>query len=151
MQPAHKVLIVEDSELQADMLNYNLDNLGLENITRATNGIHALELFENALLDGSRYSLVFLDIVMPEMDGQEALMRMRAMEKKAGVSDENKTTIIMTTSLSSPEDMISALLEGDCTDYIVKPVTEDLLRLMLVKYGITGQPIAHNQDTVTAA
>lgn len=138
MQPAHKVLIVEDSELQADMLNYNLDNLGLENITRATNGIHALELFENALLDGSRYSLVFLDIVMPEMDGQEALMRMRAMEKKAGVSDENKTTIIMTTSLSSPEDMISALLEGDCTDYIVKPVTEDLLRLMLVKYGITG-------------
>ena len=138
MQPAHKVLIVEDSELQADMLNYNLDNLGLKNITKATNGVHALELFENALLDGSRYSLVFLDIVMPEMDGQEALMRMRAMEKKAGVSDENKTTIIMTTSLSSPEDMISALLEGDCTDYIVKPVTEDLLRLMLAKYGFTG-------------
>lgn len=138
MQPTHKVLIVEDSELQADMLNYNLDNLGLENITRATNGVHALELFENALLDGSRYSLVFLDIVMPEMDGQEALMRMRTMEKKAGVSEENKTTIIMTTSLSSPEDMITALLEGDCTDYIVKPVTEDLLRLMLVKYGITG-------------
>lgn len=138
MQPAHKVLIVEDSELQADMLNYNLDNLGLKNITRATNGVHALELFENALLDGSRYSLVFLDIVMPEMDGQEALMRMRAMEKKAGISDENKTTIIMTTSLSSPEDMITALLEGDCTDYIVKPVTEDLLRLMLIKYGFTG-------------
>lgn len=137
MQPAHKVLIVEDSELQADMLNYILDNLGLKNITRAINGVHALELFENALLDGARYSLVFLDIVMPEMDGQEALMRMRAMEKKAGVSEENKTTIIMTTSLSSPEDMITALLEGDCTDYIVKPVSEDLLRLMLVKYGIT--------------
>jgi two-component system, chemotaxis family, chemotaxis protein CheY len=70
------------------------------------------------------------------MDGQEALKRMRALEQGAGISKNNKTTIIMTTSLNSPEDMITALIENDCTDYIVKPVDQNLLKAMLNKYGL---------------
>jgi hypothetical protein len=42
----------------------------------------------------------------------------------------------MTTSLSSPADMITAIIEGDCTDYVVKPVSEGILRAMLTKYGL---------------
>ena len=136
MQQAKKVLIVEDSDVQADMLESILDDLGIRNVTKAINGIHALENFEKALLSGTAYSLVFLDIVMPEMDGQEALKRMRALEKEAGVGGNDKTTIIMITSLSSPKDMITALIEGDCTDYVVKPVAESVLRAMLIKYGL---------------
>lgn len=136
MQQAKKVLIVEDSDVQADMLESILDDLGIRNITKAINGIHAMEHFEKALLNGAAYSLVFLDIVMPEMDGQEALKRMRALEKEAGVGESDKTTIIMITSLSSPKDMISALIEGDCTDYVVKPVAESILKAMLIKYGL---------------
>jgi two-component system, chemotaxis family, chemotaxis protein CheY len=136
MQQVHKVLIVDDSALQADMLNSLLIDLGFKNVATAINGVHALEYFEEALLNGSAYSLVFLDIVMPEMNGQEALKRMRALEKVAGTGKNNKTTIIMTTSLNSPEDMITALIENDCTDYIVKPVDENLLKSMLVKYGL---------------
>jgi two-component system, chemotaxis family, chemotaxis protein CheY len=136
MQQVHKVLIVDDSALQADMLNSLLIDLGFKNVATAINGVQALEYFEEALLNGSAYSLVFLDIVMPEMNGQEALKRMRALEKVAGTGKNNKTTIIMTTSLNSPEDMITALIENDCTDYIVKPVDENLLKSMLVKYGL---------------
>lgn len=136
MQQAQKVLIVDDSDLQADMLNLILDNLGFRNLTTAINGVQALKYFEEALLNGDAYSLVFLDIVMPEMDGQEALKRMRALEQAAGIGKNNKTTIIMTTSLNSPEDMITALIENDCTDYIVKPVDQNLLKAMLVKYGL---------------
>lgn len=136
MQQNQKVLIVEDSGVQADMLESIVGELGIKNVTKAINGILALEHFERALQNGTRYSLVFLDIVMPEMDGQEALKRMRALEREAGVSGNNKTTIIMTTSLSSPTDMITALLEGDCTDYVVKPVSESILKSMLIKYGL---------------
>jgi two-component system, chemotaxis family, chemotaxis protein CheY len=136
MQDALKVLIVEDSDLQADILNSILNDLGIKNVTKAINGVHAVEHFEQALLNGAAYSLVFLDIVMPEMDGQEALKRMRALEKGAGFSGNDKTTVIMTTSLNSPADMITALIENDCTDYIVKPVDENNLRSMLVKYGL---------------
>ncbi len=136
MQQTQKVLIVDDSDFQADMLESILADLGISNVTKAINGSDALKHFEEALLSGAAYSLVFLDIVMPEMDGQEALKRMRALEKEAGIGGEGKTTIIMVTSLSSPTDMITALIEGDCTDYVVKPVAESILKALLVKYGL---------------
>jgi len=136
MQQTKKVLIVDDSDFQADMLASILDDLGISNVTKAINGSDALKHFKEALLSGSAYSLVFLDIVMPEMDGQEALQRMRALEKEAGIGGDDKTTIIMVTSLSSPADMITALIEGDCTDYVVKPVAESVLKALLVKYGL---------------
>jgi two-component system chemotaxis response regulator CheY len=139
MQQVQKVLIVEDSGLQADIMGSILEDLGIKNVTKAINGIQALEHFEDALLNGAAYSLVFLDIVMPEMDGQEALKRMRTLEKEAGVGKSDKSTIIMTTALSSPEDMITALIEGDCTDYVVKPVTGSILSSMLIKYGLIKQ------------
>jgi two-component system chemotaxis response regulator CheY len=113
-----------------------LDDLGITNVTKAINGLDALESFKEALLGGAAYSLVFLDIIMPGMDGQEALKRMRTVEKEAGVGENGKTTIIMTTSLSSPADMITAIIEGDCTDYVVKPVSEGILRAMLTRYGL---------------
>ncbi|MBW4054894.1 MAG: response regulator [Proteobacteria bacterium] len=136
MQQTQKVLIVDDSDFQADMLESILVDLGISNVTKAINGSDALKHFEKALLSETAYSLVFLDIVMPEMDGQEALKRMRALEKEAGIGGEGKTTIIMVTSLSSPADMITALIEGDCTDYVVKPVAESILKALLVKYGL---------------
>ncbi len=136
MQQTKKVLIVDDSDFQADMLASILEDMGISTITKAINGSDALKCFEEALLSGTAYSLVFLDIVMPEMDGQEALQRMRALEKKAGISGEDKTTIIMVTSLSSPTDMTTALIQGDCTDYVVKPVAESILKALLIKYGL---------------
>lgn len=136
MRHAQKILIVEDSDLQADMLESILDDLGLKNVTRAENGVQAVDYFAGALQSGAGYHLVFLDIVMPEMDGQEALKRMRALENGAGVGDSDKTTIIMLTSLGSPQDMLTALLEGDCTDYIVKPVESGNIKAMLARYGV---------------
>ena len=135
MSRALNVLIVDDSELQADVLEGVLDDLGISNVTKATNGVHAVDCFEEALKSGSAFSLVFLDIVMPEMDGQEALKRIRALEKEAGVDTVARATIIMLTSLSSPKDMMSALIDGDCNDYVVKPVAESILKAMLTKYG----------------
>ncbi|BCS52345.1 hypothetical protein GSbR_15960 [Geobacter sp. SVR] len=72
---------------------------------------------------------------MPEMDGQEALKRIRALEREAGIAGNGKATIIMASSLHSTEDMVQALIEGDCSDYLVKPFGDDELRGMLIRYG----------------
>ena len=131
---ANKVLIAEDSILQAETLELMLNDLGITDISKAINGLSAMEYFEQALISEAPYTLVFLEIIMPEMDGQETLRRMRAMEKIKGVSEARKSLIIMTTALSSPTDMMDALLEGDSNDYIVKPVEEEHLQAMLAKY-----------------
>lgn len=128
-----KTLVVDDSDLQADILESALNDLGITDIAKAVNGADAVQQFESALTGEAPYSLVFLDIVMPEMDGQEALKRLRTLERDSGISGKARTTIIMTTSLDSPADMIEALIEGDCNDYIVKPVERDNLRTILIK------------------
>ena len=117
------------------MMNGMLDDFGFHKVTEAEDGLVAVEHFETAARSGEPFELVFLDIVMPVMDGQEALKRMRAIEKEAGVSGDDKATIIMATSLHSTNDMIDAIIDGQCDDYIVKPFEpEDLLGL-LEKYG----------------
>ncbi|HXE98380.1 MAG TPA: response regulator [Dongiaceae bacterium] len=130
-----KTLIVDDSKAVLRIMENALRDIGILDITKAGDGLQATKLFREALQGGTPFSLVFLDVVMPEMDGQEALKLMRAMEKDAGISGNDKATIIMATSLHSPSDMMDALVGGDCSDYLVKPFDTGDLRALLVKYG----------------
>jgi two-component system, chemotaxis family, chemotaxis protein CheY len=136
MKRASKTLIVDDSEPILFLMEAMLAQQGIRDVTAAGNGLKALEHFEVALRSGNPYSLVFLDIVMPVMNGQEALKRMRDMEKEAGLTGHDRSTIIMATSLHSTKDMADALIEGDCSDYIVKPFSVNELRGMLIKHDL---------------
>lgn len=133
-----KTLIVDDSPTALQMMGHMLNKCGLADITEAKDGMLALKRFERELLVGTRYSLVFLDIVMPVLDGQETLKLMRAMEADAGVKAEDRAVIIMATSLSSTGDMMEALIDGDCSDYLVKPFGAEDLRGMLIKHDFHG-------------
>ncbi|MBI2355389.1 MAG: response regulator [Deltaproteobacteria bacterium] len=136
MENGQRTLVVDDDVFIGSRMELMLNLLGITDVTRAVNGLQAVELFGQALKAGKPYSLVFLDIIMPEMDGQEALKRIRTMEREAGVSGTDRSIIIMTTSLGSPNDMMEAMFEGDCNDYIVKPVDEAILGGMLTRYGL---------------
>jgi len=137
MKREAKALVVDDSITVLRFMEKSLHDIGVMNITKASDGLQGTKFFEEALQSGTPFSLVFLDVVMPEMDGQEALKRIRAMEKGAGISGDDKATIIMATSLHSPNDMVEALIGGDCSDYLVKPFETEDLRALLVKYGFT--------------
>jgi len=140
VQSSIKTLIVEDSDLQADFLESALNDLGITTITKTDNGAQAVDLFTTAHVGASPYSLVFLDIVMPGMSGQEALKEIRTIEKEYGILKSNESIIIMTTALSSPQDMMEAMLDGDCTDYLVKPVEDIDLKSVLKKHGVLEFP-----------
>ncbi|MBI2355300.1 MAG: response regulator [Deltaproteobacteria bacterium] len=135
MKREARTLIVDDSRSVLRVMEKILNDLGITGVAKAGNGLQAVELFAGALRSGTPYSLVFLDIIMPVMDGQEALLRMRALEREAGIAGSDRATIIMASSRHSPEDMMRALVEGDCTDYLVKPFDDEDLRGMLVRYG----------------
>jgi len=130
-----KTMIVDDEEVAADLLEIMLNKLGVKNIAIASTGRQALDMFDDCLKSGSPYSLVFLDIMMPEMNGQEILKQMRSAEKEAGIASGDRSTIIMTTALTSTDAMVEAIFEGDCSDYLVKPVSSEYLREMLANNG----------------
>lgn len=135
MKREARTLIVDDSRAILQLMDNMLTGYGVSDLTKAGDGFRALDYFQEALLSGKPYALVFLDIVMPVLDGQKVLKRMRAMEKDAGVTGEDKATIVMATSLNSTSDMMDALIEGDCSDYLVKPFDAADLRGVLARQG----------------
>ena len=75
-----KVLVVEDDQTSRRFLETLFSRLG--ECETACNGREAVDAFRLALQDGRRYDVVCMDIMMPEMDGQEALRQIRALEKE---------------------------------------------------------------------
>ena len=129
-----RCLIVEDNELAREGLKFFLAEHA--EIEIAVNGREGVERYRKALAEQNPFDLVLLDIIMPEMDGQQALKLIREVEKVSGVTPEQKAVIIMTTALNSPENMQEALWDGDCTDYLVKPIVRADLMAMLRGYRL---------------
>ncbi len=128
-----KCLIIEDNEFLREGLMLFLKDVA--EIEVADNGRQGVDLFTAALKEGCPFDLVLLDIIMPEMDGQQALRLMRQAEKDAQ-RQKQKSVIIMTSSLNSPENVQEAMWDGDCTDYLVKPVGRADLMGMLKRHGL---------------
>jgi two-component system chemotaxis response regulator CheY len=133
-----KCLIVDDDDFSREIITVILSGYS-DVIDAAKNGAEAVHCFEQALKNGSPYNLVCLDILMPVMGGQEALKRMRQLEKAAGISRDWASVIIMTTANTSIQDIQEALWEGDCNDYLVKPVSQADLLALLSKYKLIDQ------------
>ena len=114
-----KALVVEDEAKVVDFIKKGLEEEGFE-VDAAYSGMEALKY-----LSESRYDVVVLDIMLPELDGNEVLRRMR--EKG------DDTPVIMLTAKDELEDKVKSFNIG-CDDYITKPFSfeELLLRIKAV-------------------
>ncbi len=119
-----KMLIVEDDFPSCKILEEYLSEYG--DYTTVGNGAEGVEAFKNALDAGTPYDLVCLDIMMPEMDGHEALRTIRQIEQEHGIFEPGGVSVIMTTAKDRSRDMIEAFDEG-CASYIVKPIDQEKL------------------------
>jgi PAS domain S-box-containing protein len=118
------VLVVDDSDLNCLVLGDMLRGLGLA-VDTASNGAEAVRLY------GKRdYSLVFLDIQMPVMDGFQAVAAMRRGEAEAG---QPPRPIVALSATALKDDRDRALAEG-CDDYVVKPLRKEALLGILKTY-----------------
>jgi len=128
-----KMLIVEDDFPSCKIMAEYLSEYG--DCTTAANGAEGVEAFKNALDAGTPYDLVCLDIMMPEMDGHEALRTIRQIEQEHGIFDPSGVNVIMTTAKDRSRDMIEAFDEG-CASYIVKPVDQEKLSAEMQKLDL---------------
>ncbi len=112
-----KLLVVDDMVGMRKFIIKLLKQLGFTDILEASNGVEALEVLQS----DQKVEMVFSDINMPEMTGIELLERVRA--------DENlkKLPFVMITSELEKVTVTKALKAG-ATNYVTKPVTEDVLK-----------------------
>jgi two-component system, chemotaxis family, chemotaxis protein CheY len=115
-----KVLIAEDDPTSRKLLQGILSVYGPCDL--AVDGEEAIDAFKAAMREGAPYELVCMDIMMPKLDGHEALAEMRRLERDLGVSPEKETKAIMTTALGDPKNVVKALYREGATAYLVKPI-----------------------------
>jgi two-component system chemotaxis response regulator CheY len=128
-----RILIVEDDRTSRVVMSGMLKPYGECSI--AVNGKEAVRIFTETLEQGKRFDLVCLDIMMPEMDGQEALKQIREVESQNGIFGLDGVKIMMTTALADSSSLLTAFRE-QCESYIVKPITKKKLLEQLRYLGL---------------
>lgn len=126
-----RILIVDDGATNRLVLNAMLESFG--EVVMAENGVEAVWAFEESLAAGDPFDLVCLDIIMPEMDGLEALHTMRAAELR---HEAKRSVIVMVTGSRNPDHMLTALEKEGCDGFVVKPVLWQTLRGVIARHGL---------------
>ncbi len=128
-----KILLAEDDFVTRKfMLNF-LSKYGECDV--AVDGLEAVEAFALAFEDGEPYDLVCLDIMMPVMDGYQALTEIRDVEKKMNIPEEKAVKVIMTTALND-ERNVKMAFELGCSVYSGKPINQERFEKALIKLGL---------------
>ena len=117
----NKVLVVDDNLVNVKLVQVTLTALGYE-VVCAYNGVEGVEKTRE-----ERPDLIFMDIQMPEMDGMDAMKKIRED------SDLNKIPIIAYTAYAMKGDR-SRLISMGFDDYLSKPVTASNLISLIKKY-----------------
>jgi PAS domain S-box-containing protein len=115
-----KILVVEDDETSEMLLSMALKMVGKE-IIKAKTGFEAIETFRN----NPGIDLIFMDMLMPGMNGFEAARQIRQLNKEV--------VIIAQTALGLSGDKEKAIRAG-CNDYVTKPVKKAELLSIIKKY-----------------
>lgn len=104
---AKKILIVDDALFMRMMIKNILTKNGYEVVAEAENGLKAIEKYQQTNPD-----LVIMDITMPELNGIEAVRRIKKINKDA--------TIIMCSAMGQ-RSMVFESLQAGARDFILKP------------------------------
>lgn len=100
-------LITDDALFMRNALRKTLQQFDFHVVGEATNGLEAIEKFKKL-----KPHLVLMDITMPEMDGLEALKRIKQIDSEA--------VIVMCSAIGQRDIIVKAIQEG-AFDFIVKP------------------------------
>jgi two-component system, chemotaxis family, chemotaxis protein CheY len=136
-----RTLIVEDDFTSRLLLQSFLSQYGECHI--ATNGEEAVTAFRAAQESGNAYDLICMDIMMPEMDGQTAVKKIRAIEEAGGMLSSDGAKIIMTTALDDVSNVVQSF-QSLCDAYLFKPIDTGKLRDYIRSLNLLSGRRQHN-------
>lgn len=123
--PGKRILVVEDNELNMEIICTILENYGIET-EQAVNGKEAVRRMEESV--PGYYDMIFMDIMMPEMDGLEATRTIRNLDRE----DCKKIPIYAMSANAFDEDVKRSLASG-MNGHLSKPVNLQVLEKTLRK------------------
>lgn len=129
--PQTLLLIEDDTRLQALLVQY-LEPFGFR-VEACSDGPAGL-----AALDECSPDLVILDIMLPGMNGLQALELLRAREEKHQIPPDRRVPVIITTDLDDDHTASRAFIHGQAVAYITKPFQVSQIIEELTKLGLTA-------------
>ena len=127
-----KILIVDDNDMMRTLLRGILRNESYEIIGEARNGMLALEFITRTKPD-----IVFLDVMMPEMDGLETLQNIKGKHPEI--------VVVMITGNPSKEN-VEESIQGGASGFIIKPFNSAKVLDTLNRAWQTRQPPLPQRD-----
>lgn len=127
------ILVVEDDFSSQQLLKKFLSPVG--SVVIADDGRKAVNLFQESLNQNHFYDLVCLDIMLPELSGQDVLKQIRQMEEKRGILGLAGVKVIMLTAMHDAENIMKAF-RSQCESYITKPLIKEKLFLEMQNLGL---------------
>ncbi len=147
-QPAYRILVVDDVIINRKLLSHLLTNVGFE-VREAENGKEAIARWESW-----RPHLIWMDIRMPVMTGEEATTRIKTLEKTSSFDPHHRTRIIALTANAFAEDRAAAIASG-CDDFVSKPIKaseifDKLAEHLNVRYQYADSGTSAGQSAIPA-
>lgn len=102
----------------------------------AVDGEEAITAFTLAHDSKQPFDLICMDIMMPKMDGRNALRQVRKLEKELEVPPNLEVKVIMTTALDDPKTVFDSFYQDGATAYLVKPISKQKLVRELRALGL---------------
>ncbi|MGL1861542.1 MAG: response regulator [Pseudodesulfovibrio sp.] len=128
-----RALIVEDTLLNQEFLKMILTDWGECHVVES--GEAAIAAYSDAL-ESEPFDIIFMDIMLPGMDGLQALEHIRALENKNGVRLGNETKVIVLTALDDDDKASRAYIHGQAISYLTKPIRQEAIEEELKKFGL---------------
>lgn len=128
-----RILLAEDDFVTRKFMMNFLSKYGDCDVT--VDGMEAVDAFMMALEEDEPYDLVCLDIMMPVMDGYQALIGIRNLEKERNIPADKAAKVIMATALNEEKNVKMAFDLG-CTIYSGKPINQERFEQALKKLGL---------------
>jgi putative nucleotidyltransferase with HDIG domain len=128
-----RILVVDDELVSRMKMKKIMEGFG--KCTEADTGERAIALFRNARIKDVPYDLITMDISMPDMDGIEALEKIREIEKAENVPQDMWVKVFMVTAHGDKDTIISSIRNG-CNDYIMKPFSRQIITKKVLENGL---------------
>jgi two-component system chemotaxis response regulator CheY len=114
-----RILIIEDEIISRRLLKKNLSLLG--SCDEASSASEGLISFMMAIDEGKPYEIIFLDIMMPGMDGLNLLKILRGVEEEHAITPDKLSKVVMVSGRKDSQAILGSFKSG-CNGYLVKPI-----------------------------